>query len=173
MKKLMGWVTHKTFSASVEYGATPDDIVDDDSGSGGTTQMYSYNGMVSSALPEWDKDKLPHAVMVLYDYSTGSMLGKVDKLVVYFLSEITITNDLYDSDGTYKDFVWYADGDQWVRAERAWDSTGVFSAFGDIETHSGESLKFSLENVVWTNTDLYTTDNIPYMAASEPIPVYE
>ena len=128
---------------------------------------YLYNGVEAGLLPAWDKTTYPNAVMVLYDYS---LLNKSDKLKVYFLSEIAVTSELIDSDGTHEDCLWYAEGDQNATAERPVDSTGAFSAFGEVETFT-DSQRFSLKNVVWTNTDLYKTDGTLYLAASDPVPV--
>ena len=117
---------------------------------------YLYNGIEAGALPNWNKDKHPHAVMVLYDYN---ILSSVDKLVVFFLSEVKTANDL-----------WYTIGDECATATRPVDSTGAFSAFGAIETLNEEK-KISPENVVWSNTDIYNEDGTLYLAASDPVPV--
>lgn len=126
---------------------------------------YLYNGVEAGALPAVDKIKLPHAVMWLNDRAMDmGMLGDTDVLIVYFLSEITVTK------GADKDFLWCADGDQSVRTERAYNSTEAFPAFGDIETHTAAASMY-LENIVWTNTDLYRSDGTLYLAASDPVPV--
>ena len=131
---------------------------------------YLYNGVRASAIPEYDKDRHPYVVLCLYDYM--SAISKTDKLVVYFLSDIKITNDLYDTNGTYRDFVWHAPGDKTATATRPYDSAGDFTEFGEVSELS-DSLKFALENVIWTNTDLYNTDGTLYLASSDPVPVYE
>lgn len=132
---------------------------------------YLYNGVEAGAIPNRDKDKLPHAVMTLLDTNIGPPLIPNDSLTVHFLSEITITKELWDTNaGTYKDYVLETDGDKRATAKRAWDSTGAFPSFGDIEAVSDQS-KFFLDNVVWTNTDLYRPDGALYLAASTPVPV--
>lgn len=130
---------------------------------------YLYNGVRLSALPEHDNNEHPHVVIAIYDLSIG-LLGD-DSAVAYFLSDIKVTNDLYDAN-TYKDFVWYSPGDKEVKATRPYDSTGDFTEFGEVSELS-ESKKFALENIIWTNTDLYNTDGTLYLAASDPVPVYE
>ena len=117
-----------------------------------TPVAYLYNGVRLPALPEWDKEKYPYAYITTADFDDGYRLFCVDgqKNVINGKLFLTI---LYPGD-----FYVLRDG-EWAK----YDHSNVAAP------------------VVWCNTDTYYTTNIEngelagtlYMAASDPVPVYE
>ncbi len=122
---------------------------DDGGGDDTTATKYSFNGTVLPALPEWDSETYPYA-----------LISKAVSREYYFRAysdRIVIFSGL--SGG-------FADGE----AEQIYCvlSDDVWGEFTTITVDG-----FTAINVVWTNTDiLYENGNV-YLAASEPIPVYE
>ena len=140
----------------------------DGAASGGLIQppatMYSYNGTVLPALPEWDKEKYPYAVLIdptetyyeLYcsaepiTYNPNSAISAFTVSAPYIMCDTETLNE----EGVY------------VRNE-------AFSEFGNEKTTS-KVLSKILNKILWSNHDVIkTTDSTVYLSASEPIPVYE
>jgi hypothetical protein len=110
---------------------------------------YLYNGIPLPALPEWDKEAYPYAVIV-QNNSSGNYLFVADDEV--FTAGIDGAVGRLFPGACYR----YGDG--------AWQpySSGASNAKG-----------------VWSNRDIYYSDGVEevggtlYMEASDPVPVYE
>lgn len=127
---------------------------------GGGTQtatMYSYNGTVLPALPEWDKETYPYAVIV---YSWGGyLLYTGNSGQVPYVSGITIVFDEFGSlFHCGQSLGGYDYGmEKWTEEENL--SSGFLP---------------TIFSPVWSNFDLINQDDGELsMAKSEPIPVYE
>lgn len=104
---------------------------------------YLYNGVTLPKIPEWDKETYPYAIICRMDSG------------IYRLICLTESNTVT------------ADGDMFVAS-----TTDIFVSFDlkDGEWVQGTAGAYFLP-VVWSNTDLYTTDGTLYLAASEPVPI--
>ena len=112
---------------------------------------YSYNGVVLPPLPEWDKETYPYAFI-------NASIGKVLK--------VSKEPALY---GPYKP-VGGASLIYWGANKTSVLSNGVWGSFGE-ESDSSNSASTSK---IWSNHDIINTeDGSVYLAASEPVPVYE
>jgi hypothetical protein len=111
---------------------------------------YLYNGVQLPPLPEWDREMYPYAVLtnIVGSYSLELYYDNVlyhKDGVVYFKQDITILRSFLDKDTT-----------QWGDFEERLYSEG------DVWIIP-----------MWTNTDILNSDGSVYLAASDPIPVYE
>ena len=124
---------------------------------------YLYNGVRLPKLPEWDRVAYPYAVISVYtkEFSgSGIAVGDYDlclckRPLTYNGKDITQgANDYYL---VYR----YSPGN----AESGWVYDGEY----DLE----EVIYLDGSDVTWANPDILHTDGTVYLAASEPIPVYE
>lgn len=107
---------------------------------------YLYNGVELPALPEWDKETYPYALLKAY--------GEIIELIVSTVP--------YTSNGTYT----FTAGEA-VSYEH---SNGEWTEY---KTYSAERVSASF-SYVWTNTNIYSYNGETlYHAASEPIPTPE
>ena len=129
--------------------------------------MYSYNGIVLPALPEWDKEQYPYALILgraslaycivstvpLYRNKRmeGTVMETTDVKAKQDGSSIISTYDITNAD--------YPD---------SWQPWGAETAF-----QADKTVKSSTYDVRWANYDVYNKDNTIYLSASEPIPVLE
>ena len=111
------------------------------------TALYSYNGTILPALPEWDKEKYPYAT--LYE---GGLYIFGSALCTLVVGEKPCGYD-YAPYGSYECFYY--------------DSAG---GWGEFRVCYGIS---NIHQPIWVNYDLYDNSGELYMGASEPIPVYE
>ena len=133
---------------------------------GKTPIAYSYNGTVLPKLPEWDREQYPYAYIDYYD-STGNSYSffVTSKPLRWYAGGFVIGFPLNDPDALASVFRWryrpaYADG--WYETGES-DNAGIY--YGGV----------------WTNTDIYYPDDYSdetlagtlFLAASEPVPVYE
>lgn len=118
---------------------------------------YSYNGTVLPALPEWDKAAYPYA----YVFKVRS----VDSYKLCFLASALVHNggdsilvDTPTDDGIAQCAYYFAPSSDtdWVDAD-----DGVFE--------SGNMILL----LRWANHDVCDNDGNIYLAASDPVPVYE
>ena len=124
----------------------------------GEPVAYLYNGVQLPPLPEWDKQKYPYAVMgrpfgiaVCFAnkpayYNTTQLGGCID-------FEVGTEMVQYNLSSSYTDGV-----SRWIYV---------------VSNPTTWSEKSSYGEGVWSNTDIYKDDGALYLAASEPIPVYE
>ena len=129
---------------------------------------YLYNGVRLPKLPEWDKAKYPYAVLA---YGTGESVP----YWVYFCEkqpyinsddEIVINEKtggtLVSPTGTSAIYYRYYNLEDTV----GWE---------DNSTPASLLSPITLEktNVFWCSADILNTDGTVFLAASEPVPVYE
>lgn len=127
---------------------------------------YLYNGVRLPKLPERDREKYPFAVVMqevsssiyfaqaiaapLYTEETVSLAGKSLFQLAY--EQRYLLKSVIDETGTWKN--WYELPNTYFNGRLEYDG--------------------ATENVlVWTNHDILNEDGSVYLAASEPIPVYE
>lgn len=120
---------------------------------------YLYNGVRLPALPEWDKETYPYAAIVYAGKDTPiSMCALMPSSPVYNSSENML--------------VWGESSPLIV-----FDPTGVSGSVYEEWTQVGTGVSLILESpsyVLWSNADiLNATDSTVYLAASDPVPVYE
>ena len=116
---------------------------------------YLYNGVELPALPEWDKEKYPYAVIIY-----GNSLNP--KSVTFYVSkEIVVQKPDYD-------------GVKLVFERDYMKTTGTtYSddfAWGELKQPTSTSSPY-INYAIWANTDIYNPDGTLYLAASEPVPV--
>ena len=108
---------------------------------------YLYNGVQYPPLPEWDKKTHPY-VFIGHNFIMTPIL--------YVASEITHG---YDDSG-----IWVVYGVRiatYDRTANAW-----------TESDGAESYQ-NVSRIDWANFDVLNSDGSVYLAASDPIPVYE
>ena len=115
---------------------------------GGEGMNYLYNGVELPALPEWDREAYPYAVMV-YNGTQYRLVLKGTPFTVTVNSGYVSINPM-----NYP---------KYRLVDGAWESFTQFTA--------------SWSGVMWANHDLYYADSVAdvggtlYLAASEPIPI--
>ena len=127
---------------------------------------YLYNGFRLPALPEWDKETYPYAIMIISSYSDGSISAYLacfskpehfwqldDYLVAIYLDvgETFISSNYFSSSATSFEF-------------------GELTEKTATEVVSSRRITFEID---WANYDVLNEDSTLYLAASNPIPVYE
>lgn len=122
---------------------------------------YLYNGVPLPPLPEWDRTKYPYVLLDNYKWLNEIMIAL---LVCY--SEKAETG--YNDDGDIAD---------WVEIKGTRIEFRVNYPINTIPTDWGEPTEYTggpaNRSGIWSNTDIYLDDGTLYLAASEPIPVYE
>jgi hypothetical protein len=111
---------------------------------------YLYNGIELPALPEWDKEKCPHAAIIQLSGVADITFLIVSSNLVYKEVEghpghSGIEYDLPVGSSTYVNGTW---------GEVGYSNPGDLSGW----------------TPVWCNKDIYKTDGTLYLAASEPVP---
>jgi hypothetical protein len=117
---------------------------------------YLYNGVELPALPEWDKEKYPYAL--IFEYT-----GAADCFGFYASSE----KIQYSGNGNSPTLEYP------VRHGRAiCECYYGDKEWGEIsEGNGGAGIGIKAEQAVWSNFNIYTEDGTLYLAASDPIPV--
>lgn len=139
---------------------------------------YLYNGIRLPALPEWDREMYPYA------YMAGMWSIQVDGTYSYIYAELTISSVPLSYDTLLPNYKrLHAKETASVKTYSASneDNNGnIISGWNELvdlntEIAAGSSKVFSgSPGYFWCNTDLYYyEDDTVYLAASEPIPVYE
>ncbi len=119
---------------------------------------YLYNGVRLQPLPEWDKETYPYATIsqgfgrkILFLWTEQPFVGVGPDSTLEGLSpKVEHTWIQYSSIGMNGDFPWEYDG-----------------------TSTAPGGRYDWVLPFWSNTDIYTTDGELYLAASDPILVYE
>lgn len=129
---------------------------------------YLYNGVRLPKLPE---SELPYAVVEEWESTFDGYTGKV-----FFLSFYS------------EKIEWKQEGEQWfmpgkVLTYSTTDSAKIAEYYDRISGPGAVGLNvwgtcteedgIAADNPIWTNTDFINADGSVYLAASEPIPVYE
>lgn len=116
---------------------------------------YSYNGTVLPELPEWDREMYPYAAL---NKTSGSM-----GLLGYYRLLCAATPFACEN-GTA---VTYSLPAIYALVKADMDTTVV------TMTEVEEASAMALGVVIWANHDIDSEDGTVYLAASEPVPVYE
>ena len=121
---------------------------------------YLYNGVELPALPEWDKETYPYALIDHYGWPGGRMRAHL-----VFYSQPAETG--YNDDGDRAD---------WVRIIGPRIEYDLFYPEDTIPydydwvANSGNPLNGSANRgAIWSNVDIYLDNGTLYIAASEPI----
>ena len=108
---------------------------------------YLYNGVRLPALPEWDRETYPYAVIIGEGYL---WVTSVIPTVGYGATDISGKHEVYSAqDGKY------------------------------VKTSEGDKANNINALPIWGSVDIYYDDYVPdaggtvFLAASDPIPVYE
>lgn len=115
---------------------------------------FSYNGTVLPKLPEWDKSKYPYAALFEHKNYEGTGLAQY---WMYFCANKFTVSALYTH----------------YTAPCA-----EYGNFGDVwelylERTNNEGYQLAYNFPIWSNHDILHNDGSIYLAASDPIPVYE
>lgn len=116
---------------------------------------YLYNGVRLPKLPEWDKEMYPYAYISMKSDGTPYIFISSNPASYYPNWGWAVTVGAW-----FAPLVAYANEVPWVSAE---DEGGVYIHLERYDTWK----------LVWCNTDVVTQTGSVFMAASEPIPVYE
>lgn len=104
---------------------------------------YIYNGIKLPALPEWDKETYPYAVI---GRVTTNYLLRVAKSACYRTSAVYIPGPIM----------------QWTCKDGVWSGPSELTA---------SRYTFISSRTYWSNHNIFSADGTLYLAASEPIPV--
>lgn len=117
---------------------------------------YLYNGVRLPELPEWDKTAYPYAIIAQLSNDTYG---------TYYALVVTKMNPYHLENGVHFDTSDGKGGDP----KKSYCYT-PYSEWGEFaETYTWQMTK----TVVWTNADILNEDGTVYLAASDPVPVYE
>lgn len=124
---------------------------------------YSYNGVVLPELPEWDRETYPYAVIKL----GNAFIAYRNHVQLLVFEEIDFTNGALQYD---KNCLKTASAD-YTAEDFEWGELTQSTSVGNIASIY----------LLWANTDIYYPEDYEdtdlagtiYLAASEPIPVYE
>lgn len=115
---------------------------------------YLYNGVRLPALPEWDREKYPYAVIVFRkateEYYLYTLSNKVHGETVIF------DTYYYRSKAPYDCF--HIENDSWV-----W---WFFQEDGDLNSNP------KTHTIIWANHEIIDVDGSVFLDATEPVPVY-
>ena len=124
---------------------------------------YSYNGVVLPELPEWDRETYPYAYILhflatdtyyLFCFEPLTINGVDSKpMVIYDTADGRWE---FDADASYYRYI--------ATSENVWEYDRIGATLAAPE---------ETYPVIWANTDIFYEDGTVYLAASEPIPVYE
>jgi hypothetical protein len=125
---------------------------------------YSYNGVVLPTLPEWDKETYPYAVMTTN--TQGGVVTSV-RIVAYSEPMHLVLNTASVGSSYYLG----------VKAGNPFLTTGAWYFISHPTAEFTEkTLSYDYlytDEPHWANYDVLDKDGSVYLAASDPIPVYE
>lgn len=120
------------------------------------TELYSYNGVVLPALPEWDKSAYPFGFLV--------QLSSDD---IRFVCTERLSFGDFGAGGVGNwSIQFFATGSDSISCQYAKLSNGVWGA---LSSNVGLWTSTSISNVFWANFDVLDRDGTVYLAASDPI----
>lgn len=115
---------------------------------------YLYNGVELPALPEWDKETYPYAVIV--KSSTATIAG----------TYLCVSNGEVPTHNGNTTVQFRGDGITWKLSNDAWGSQTEKSTYFEIGGVVGAS------SIIWANVDIVNTKSgAVWRYASEPVPV--
>lgn len=135
---------------------------------------YLYNGVRLPKLPEWDREKYPYAVILIYE----SYLTKKYTAILYLMKDNNVRQAVdTGGGGIYFEYMYYQVGDIQYKVE--YKDGEVVTEWGE-PTVLTDSLSFDVAKIKWANSDIVlaldTTSGEAgtlYLATSDPVPVYE
>lgn len=121
--------------------------------------MYSYNGTVLPALPEWDKETYPYAVITSLNDSSHSLVCFSAPVYYHdgYLSNYFRSKDVCSSIGFYYEEPYHYE----------WTST---TNYEKTDIAAGENI-VTARTPIWANFEVLNEDNTVKLTASEPVPV--
>lgn len=124
---------------------------------------YSYNGTVLPNISVVYTDELKEEYPCAYIYKGTLFTGGIS----YYL-HLTTADPYYG----------VSDSEKWCIGRRAGDKSywwydGLSDNFEFHYDWTNEGVMANMDNLVWANFDVLDEDGSVYMAASDPIPVYE
>lgn len=123
---------------------------------------YLYNGVRLPALPEWDRVKYPYAFI----YKRYSPVSRAYVCDLVALPEVAYA---YMSSGGWAVYVGDVDRLGWRVIA---DSAGNFSTEWQLLETAWNGY-VAPPGLTWANFGVLNEDGTVYLAASEPVPVYE
>lgn len=127
---------------------------------------FLYNGVQLPALPEWDKGTYPHCYIEGYINADGNWM--------YYLAATTSECAVHFNSSKDADYVYCLDDIQmYACVFNTGDDNPAWGSFIELDFSAGNPI-FPASQAIWADYDLINTDdNSVYLAASDPIPVYE
>lgn len=113
-----------------------------------TATKYSCNGTVLPALPEWDKEMYPYAVIVGTTLFVSSDPFEPKKFGDYNGYQVVYNSDM-----------------------EAQVTDGAWTALSAVRITAG--IGYDRWLITWSNYDMIDIDGNLTIAASDPVPVYE
>lgn len=118
-------------------------------------------------LPKVPAEIMAYRYVVMHYFDEGTILVYGYDTEPYTESFTSIFGKTYDrlrtDDGTYRAGNWYSTvPDEWYVTE-----------VGNVTDASLGYHTATLTDIIWANFDIYASDGSLYLAASEPVPVYE
>lgn len=126
---------------------------------------YLYNGIRLPALPEWDKETYPYAVIITSTDVESYRLYVSDKPVIYRRKDNLTALALSASCKLGRSGIVYQNYPSMDDAK--WSNPYITSISGATEWFDYAS------SYVWANYDVLWDDGSVSLTASDPIPVYE
>ena len=120
---------------------------------------YLYNGVQLPKLPQWDKTQYPYAY--IYQKGTFSIYGDNYVLALTSLPLVRSGLNVKNEDTAMLKYTYIIDQSEDVE----WVDNGA--------SIGSANLAQSIANPIWANYDIMRDDDSVYLAASEPVPVYE
>lgn len=127
---------------------------------------YLYNGTRLPALPERDKTVYPCVYMSYTESDAG----------IYAIYAFTKPKHLTGATSEEKPWIAFEEGESFLYSSGLWLSGysdgRTFKEFGEY-TYPPEGVTLTSGLPIWASYDIYNADGTLYLAASDPIPVYE
>ena len=126
---------------------------------------YDYNNsVVLPKLPEWDKEKYPYA-RIFYNGSRAHLYISSTPLLFEPGTNAMTSGGFYnpDANGSYFSYLL-------ILADGMWEQNILVT---DYESGQESYAFWSAWPLLWSNYDITTEDGAVYLAASDPIPIYE
>lgn len=119
---------------------------------------YLYNGVRLPALPEWDRERYPYAVISspsVFGYLSNEYALTITSAPLYVAGTIGSISLKSTDEVTYKNYSYDEETKTW---KLALEATGTFTKSWGVR---------------WVNYDILEDDGSVHKVASEPVPVYE
>ena len=127
---------------------------------------YLYNGVELPALPEWDKETYPYAVITPMFATTDPNKGA--KLYVYSAPLYHAEGELTTATACKRMIALWS---YLSHPEYGWYKYTSTTEIGFTDPEDMEAGDIIARSAVWTNTDILNEDGSIYLAASDPVPV--